>query len=256
MITVKTQAELDAALGADPNAEIDLVEGSFEISIGGTAAPRLRTNAGVSPHVVALESSQPHVEARGSSQPHVVAKGYVQLSLFGRVMATVTANVSVLIDGDATVDGGKQTRVARSTPVEWCDYYGVSVTDSIAILYKGLNADFVSMWGLSYVPGSAPVAPDWDGGEQECGKGLHFSPNPRMTLEFVENAKKFVACPVALSDMAVQVGGLYPQKVKARACCGPVYEVDIDGVGVVSVEARPVNAEGDQEDGAEGGAGK
>jgi len=53
MITIKTQAELDAALAADPNAELDLVEGSFEISIGGSAAPWLRISAGVSAHVVA-----------------------------------------------------------------------------------------------------------------------------------------------------------------------------------------------------------
>ena len=84
------------------------------------------------------------------------------------------------------------------------------------------------------MPGSAPLAPDWDGGEQECGKGLHFSPVPQMTLEFTKNAEKFVACPVALLDMAVHADGIYPQKVKARGCCGPVYEVDIDGVAVMA----------------------
>jgi hypothetical protein len=157
--------------------------------------------------------------------------------LFGKMIATASANVSVLIDGGAKVEGGKQTIVTRSTPQEWCDYYGVSVTDGIATLYKALNADFISAWKFAYLPGTTPIAPDWDGGEQECGKGLHFSPSPTMTREFVTNPEKFVGCPVALADMAIHPNGDFPQKVKARGCCGPVYEVDEDG------ELIPVTAE-------------
>jgi hypothetical protein len=149
--------------------------------------------------------------------------------LFGKVIAFASANVSILIDGDAKVEGGKQTVVARSTPDEWCDYHGVSVNDGIAMLYKAVNHDFISSWGFAYHPGTTPIAPDWDGGEQECGKGLHFSPSPAMTREFVSDPKKFVGCPVALADMAVHPNGDFPQKVKARGCCGPVYEVDENG---------------------------
>lgn len=78
-------------------------------------------------------------------------------------------------------------------------------------------------------PRSVPAAPDWDGGNRECGGGLHFSPHPRMTSEFHSEAKHFLACPVALADMAVHPDGQYPQKCKAAKCCAPVYEVDIDG---------------------------
>jgi hypothetical protein len=45
-------------------------------------------------------------------------------------------------------------------------------------------------------------------------------------------APTVVACPVALSDIAVQTDGDYPEKVKGRGCCGPTYEVDL--------QARPI----------------
>ncbi|MFO0919463.1 MAG: hypothetical protein U0872_14280 [Planctomycetaceae bacterium] len=67
---------------------------------------------------------------------------------------------------------------------------------------------------MSYTPGSVPVAPDWDGGEKECGGGLHFSPHPVMTEEFISDPKRFCACPVLLSDIAVHPDGYSPQKVK------------------------------------------
>ena len=38
-----------------------------------------------------------------------------------------------------------------------------------------------------------------------------------------------MACPVALKDIAVHPDGDYPQKVKARGCCAPVWEVDRNG---------------------------
>ena len=43
-----------------------------------------------------------------------------------------------------------------------------------------------------------------------------------------------VVCPVALKDIAVHPSGRYPEKVKAKGCCGPVYEVDEDGKPVSS----------------------
>jgi len=58
-----------------------------------------------------------------------------------------------------------------------------------------------------------------------------------MTREFHGGATKFLACPVVLSDIAVHPNGDYPQKVKARGCCGETYEVDIDGKRVERVAA-------------------
>jgi hypothetical protein len=170
------------------------------------------------------------VEARESSQPRVVARGYVQLSICGAVIAKLTANCSALIQGKgAKVTGGHKTRVKIDSPKDWCEYYGVAVKRGIAVLYKALNADFTSPHQFSYSPGTTPEAPDWDGGKQECGGGLHFSPSPAMAREFHREAVKYVACPVALKDIAIHPNGDYPQKCKARAACQPIYEVNEDG---------------------------
>jgi hypothetical protein len=116
-----------------------------------------------------------------------------------------------------------------STPAKWCAYYGVTVKRGVATLYKALADDFSASHGMSYVPGSKPSAPDWDGGACECGGGLHFSPTPGHALEFAPEAKRFVACPVKLADIVVHPAGTYPQKIKAPGVCGPVVEVDRDG---------------------------
>ena len=39
-------------------------------------------------------------------------------------------------------------------------------------------------------------ADDWDGGEQECGAGLHLSPLPTFALPHPDDVMRFVACPV------------------------------------------------------------
>jgi hypothetical protein len=206
----------------------------------GSSQPHVEAWESSQPHVVARGSSQPHVEARGSSQPHVEAwessqphveaRGYVQISIFGAVIAKLGAHCSAIIHGKgAKVTGGSQTKVLLRKPKEWCDYYGVAVKGGTATLFKALNVDFTSPHGLLYAPGSTVEAPDWDGGKQECGGGLHFSPAPAMAREFHTGAIKYVACPVRLTDMAVHPYGEYPQKCKARRICKPIYEVDVDG---------------------------
>jgi hypothetical protein len=51
-----------------------------------------------------------------------------------------------------------------------------------------------------------------------------------MALRFHTGATKFVACPVRLKDIRKPHStDEYPEKVKARGCCGPVWECDIDG---------------------------
>ena len=264
-IEVRTQAEFDAAISRGDKAIC--IAGSFRLVTSGGDAPKIEVRAGVSlyvvargssqPHVVARESSQPHVEAWGSSQPrvvaressqprvvaressqpHVEARGYVQVSLFGKVLARATANVAVLIRGnDPQVEGGIQTRFHIDTPQAWCDYYGVAVEDGVATLYKALDENFKSLHGMNYAPGTIPVAPDWDDGKRECGGGLHFSPTPAMALEFNEGAGKFVGCPVALSEIAIHPDGEMPQKVKARGCCKPCFEVDLKGNRIAPVK--------------------
>ena len=195
-----------------------------------SSQPHVEAWGSSQPHVEARESSQPRVEAWESSQPRVEARGYVQISLKGRVIATLSQFVSALIHGALPeVSGGHQIKVDHSTPEKWCEYHGVEVKDGVAIVYKAVNEDYVSPHGIRYAPGTVPVAPDWDGGKEECGGGLHYSPSPSMALAFNYDAKHFVACPVALQDIAVHPDGQYPEKIKARGCCAPVWEVDEDG---------------------------
>jgi hypothetical protein len=173
-----------------------------------------------------------------SSQPHVVARGYVQLSVFGKVVAKASAHVAVLIRGTlAKVRGGKQTRLRVSNAKEWCDYYGVKVSKGIATLYKSVNNDYSNAHNRSvfYTPGTKPKAADWDGGKEECGGGLHFSPTPALSEKF-KTGGRFVACPVKVSEIVVHEDGVYPQKVKAPRCCGKVWECDRNGNPVKTKE--------------------
>jgi hypothetical protein len=118
---------------------------------------------------------------------------------------------------------------AIETAAQWCEYYGVEVEDGIATLYKALDDEYRSnQTGFQYLPGSTPAAPDWDGGEAECGGGLHFAPHPALALQWFPAATRFVACPVELDELVVHEGALYPQKVKAPRVCGPVFEVAAD----------------------------
>jgi hypothetical protein len=166
------------------------------------------------------------VEAGGRSR--VLALGSAVVRARGAATVDALEHVSVTVHGEhATVRGGTVSRVAvPQTAEEWCDYYGVEVKDGVATLYKAVGDDFDSYHGLSYVPGTEPEAADWDGGAEECGGGIHLSPRPGLALPRTYGARRFVACPVRVSDLVTHTGGFYPDTVKAPRVCGPVYEVD------------------------------
>ena len=231
---VKNQAQFEKAL-AKGERDFDIV-GDAELRVTIDELVTLRTYG----------SSQPRVEASGSSQPRVVASGHVQLSTAGAVSVEVKpdSHVTVLAEGDATIDGtpAHVTRKELLSSIEgWCQEYGVPIVDGVVVLYKAVNDQYRSGYDFDYTPGSTPIAADWDGGQDECGKGLHFAPRPVMALGFNREATKFVACPIALADIrAPQPDDSHPTKVKARGCCGPVFEVDIDGDALVpATEAVP-----------------
>ena len=190
------------------------------------------------------------VEARENA--FVAAGGSVRVRAFGAAMVRARGRAQIeATDGvsitrhslAATVSGGHVTDAVRfATPEEWCEYYGIEVDDGVAILYKAVDQDFNSYHGTSYRPGTEPYAPDWDGGEQECGGGLHFSPRPIFALPRPDDSMRFVACPVRLEDMVVHPQGDYPDQVKARGVCGPVYEVHEDGTPVDRGRRQPARA--------------
>jgi hypothetical protein len=203
-----------------------------------------------------MASDQSRVVAWGEAVVRAVGAASVEAAETAIVIAGASASVRahgaaiVRARGEATVVGGAGTTIARhgrsgnvsggavtETPVvttaeEWCEYYGVEVEDGVATLYKAVDEDFNSYHGTAYRPGSEPAAPDWDGGEQECGGGLHFSPRPWLALTHGFGAVRFVACPVRFEDIVIHRGAIYPDKVKARRVCGPIYEVDQTGARI------------------------
>lgn len=126
------------------------------------------------------------------------------------------------------------------TGAEWCEFYGVEIRkggnlsrdlagQDVAILFKAVGEGYRATNDFAYEPGTAPEAPDWDGGSRECGGGLHFSPHPKMAKEFNREPAHFVACPVLVSEIVVHPDGTYPQKVKAPRVAAPCWEVGEDG---------------------------
>jgi hypothetical protein len=169
------------------------------------------------------------VTACGSSQ--VTACGSSQVRAYDSSQVRATQYVAVTKHSKFTkIDGGVLIELPTiRTAEQWCEFHGVEVVDGVATLFKAVTDKFSSGYGFSYKPGTTPKAPDWDGGKAECGGGLHFSPRPAQALQFMPEAKRFVACPVKLDEIAVHENAVYPDKVKAPGCCAPVRECDIDG---------------------------
>ena len=220
----------DISLSVDGNCRIVCRSGSSRIVAWGSSQP----------HVVAWGSSQPHVEAWGSSQPHVEAKAFCQLTVRGSLSVIAAATVAIVVLGGhpKIKGGGFIQRIDISTPREWCDYYGVDVRGGFALLGKIVGENYVSKCGCRYPVGGALAAPDWDGGQAECGGGLHFSPTPEMAREFDPSGSHRLICPVLLADMAVHPDGEYPQKCKARAVTSPLWEVDARGEPIDEVSKK------------------
>jgi hypothetical protein len=199
-----------------------------------SSQPHVVARESSQPHVVARESSQPHVVAWESSQPHVVAREHTQLQVRGAVIVNATKLVSVVAHGKTPrVRGGRLIRLrGLATAKHWCEHYGLEVKGGVVVVFKAVaNTDYKSSHGQAYAPGTVPIASDWDGGKAECGGGLHFSPSPGHAEGFFGSAGvRFLACPVRLKDIrSPRENDAYPEKIKARGCCAPVWEVDRHG---------------------------
>jgi hypothetical protein len=187
------------------------------------SAPRIMCGDNSSPLIDRWETSTSEIEAKESAHIRVFKGG-------PHITATPSVRVSIL-RGDPTIVGTTQIyKITENTPEAWCQFYGVPIhPDGTVILYKALNEGFKARNDFEYLPGSCPIAPDWDP-ERECGGGLHFSPNPREAFEFNIWASHFVACPILLSEIKTHIfSGVYPEKVKAPRVFKPCYEVDIEG---------------------------
>ena len=250
-IECRTQAELAAALKMNQDEITIHLFFSGRIEAWGSSQPHVVAWGSSQPHVVARESSQPHVEARGSSQPHVeawessqphvvawessqphvVAREWVSLVVSGKCVVSLTKNcTALLLNFTGKISGkGLIRRLLINTVKKWLDYHGATVTSGVATLYKCVDDKFTTDKGTDYTPGQTPVAPDWDGGKNECGGGLHFCAQPGAARGFYDG-KKFVAVPVRVKDMRKpRMSDEYPTKIKARGACGPTIEVDVYG---------------------------
>jgi len=185
-----------------------------------------------------------HAELWGSSHAvlqdssHAEAFGNVFIRLFSCLKIKAGRHVVIIDHGEnkSKITGGIIIKAYKpKTALQWCLHWGVKAEKKIAILFKGVGEKYMSVKGGNYTPKTIPVALDWDGGKAECGGGLHFSPLPKMTRQFCAPVK-YIACPVALEDIAVHPDGEYPEKVKARGCCAPVWEVNENGV---KIEEQP-----------------
>ena len=154
-----------------------------------------------------------------------------QVQAFHHSRITASDHVAVTRRSkDAKVTGGVVIEIPPiNTPEAWCDFHGAEVEDGVAVLYKAVGDDYVSSHAFAYVPGTTPEAPDWDGGKEECGGGLHACAHPWEARQFNSFATRYIACPVRLEDIAVHENAAMPNKVKFRTCCEPCWEVDVDG---------------------------
>jgi hypothetical protein len=205
---------------------------SIEASDSATvrAAGRVKVTAAGSARVEAWDTVRVSAEGRAT----VKAWGATLIAARGSAAVEAARHVKVTHPDDNPGHFGGRRRVAPQlkTAAEWCEFYGVEMKSGVATLYKAVDAAFSSCYGQSYQPGSSPVAADWDGGREECGGGLHLSPRPFFALRFAPHAARFVACPVRTDDIVVHEQPHYPSKVKARAVCAPIYEVDAFGLPV------------------------
>jgi hypothetical protein len=227
-ITVKTQAELDAAIAAGSQGIIIDSPAGVWLSVGGAAT------------VWASGSSS--VEAWGSAT--VRASGSVTVRAWDSVTvrawdsSTVQASPLVAVylhSGRAVVHGGTLidlTAITETDPVTWCAVHGVAVTDGVASLYKATDGDLTaghSYRMVRYDVGTEPTAPDFDT-RNKCGGGLHLSPTTSQATTYRPDASRWVRVEVPVGDI-VPIPSLLSgsvAKCKVRTC-RVVAEVDRDG---------------------------
>ena len=175
------------------------------------------------------------IVSRGSSAPHIESRGSCTVILDGKnIIAKASKHNVVHLFNGALCKGGIQIKVPIIDSAEkWLEHYGVKPIRGVAVLYKAVDEDFSTNYaraaGIFYIPGEIPVAPDWDGGQEECGGGLHLCAHPGVAKTFNDEAKHFIACPVKVSDIVVHYPAKYPEKIKVPKIFRAVYEVNEDG---------------------------
>ena len=202
-VNVSNQAEMDAAVAA---GDIAIISGLWD-----NASAVLRGNASA----VLWDNAS----AEGQSALAVI----------------IRRTPEVVVTGGLVVDAFEQPTDAR----EWARLVNAVTGESpdTIVLYKRTSADYSTRNNIRYVPGTEVVAPDWDGGVAECGGGLHLCPHAAQCDQFrSSDGDRYVACEVALADIAVHAQPQFPDKVKARAV-RVLYECNRDGSRIEASKA-------------------
>jgi hypothetical protein len=232
MIEVRNQAEFDAAMKKTNDGHdevVRVVAGRVEAS--GSAS----VVASGSASVVAWGSAR--VEARDSAS--VVASGSASVEAWGSARVEASSRVPIQVHSKrAKCKGGVQ--IDCYTPLTTADQaiedWGAKVSRGRVTLYKAVRDDLKSQRGFAYPIGKTVEAPDWSL-EQTCGGGLHLSPTPREAKRYDTVATRFLACTVAVDDLALcDAGSAMHDKVKARRV-RVAYEVDIWGDRIEASDA-------------------
>jgi len=85
------------------------------------------------------------------------------------------------------------------------------------IMYKSVKDDDTDFWSgkIKYENGKVVECPDWhEDYENECGHGLHLSPQPWMTQRY--NIGKIKKCRVKVGDIKIHPTPLMPDKVRCK----------------------------------------
>jgi len=198
-------------------------------------------------------SGNARVYAYGNAR--VDASGNARVDASGNARVDASGNASVYASGNASVyASGYSAAVRRSAQAEcrgnvldlttrpetveqWLARYHVAFHDGLPLLYKATHANYATQNGVSYVPGTDVVAPDWeDRSDIECGSGLHFCWCAAACRQFNREPAHFIACQVAIEDIRIYDGQpQWPDKIRARACRA-LYECDEDGNRVAKEE--------------------
>jgi hypothetical protein len=208
--------------------------GSATVRASGSATVRAWGSATVRAWDSATVEAWGSATVRAWGSATVEAWGACQVIVRGLAKVLASAFVAVtILSAQAKVDGGIQiTPPDTTTGAAWCEFYGVPVTEGVAVLYKAVQDDWrgTMKTTVTYRPGEIPAAPDWDGGKAECGGGLHFFAHPWEGSKWCDGYKHILACPVKVNELSAKgQSAQYPDKVKAPRVCEPVFEVDVDG---------------------------
>ena len=226
IVTVTTQAELDAALAAATSRTEIVIRSEpgvwLELTAYGSATVRAYGSATVRASGSATVRAYDSATVEASDSATVRASKFVAVHLHQH---TVTVEGGVVIDCTALHE--------TSAAAAWVEVHGAEADPdgATAVVYKAVNAQLRSQHGFTYTPGETVVAPDWRQTD-ECGYGLHFGATPHHADAYYGLPDvRFLACRITLAE-AIGITDRWDTpitpKIKARSCV-VLHEVDRAG---------------------------